>query len=309
MERRRKREEGPDAHTEADLSTNLANQADEEGALFKAFLKAKPNFAGEKIAEWSRTGCGYDPPDVICTTVSRKRVGVEICQWAHQEAMADGKARDQINQKVLKAIGPQPVNKSEHFSLVFFRPKSKPHLSASKHEAFRKAFFALIEDVDREWPTLGHRGRPYRFRDLERYKPLDECLETITFCPPNDALHNAVERAIETCGRNTAMSQTGEERSDWIVPAGHPAQWVRTPYDNDQWEPDDDGNVTMEGCLLRVLKRKADSCTEPKLKTPCGEVCLLVAFHEAIPYCPPMPRMQDIAKKAADRARSSTSWP
>jgi hypothetical protein len=87
------------------LSKNLANQSNEEKVLFEAFFAANPDFAGEVLAEPpQQTAAGFDPPDVMCTTVSGKRVGIEICQWAPQNAMADGNLREQADERVLRAI-------------------------------------------------------------------------------------------------------------------------------------------------------------------------------------------------------------
>jgi len=166
--------------------------------------------------------------------------------------------------------------------------------------------FGLIDYVNLAWPKIRHHAQVYRFQDLGKFPPLNKYLEDVTFCPPNDALDAVVEKAIETCGGSMATTSRGS--GDWIVQAVR-SQSVRTPYDADRWEPDVRGNLTMEGCLLKMLMKKAGGCSLPKLKTPCAEVHLVVAFHQAIPYCPPIPKMQDVAKRAVDRARSSTSWP
>lgn len=298
------------------MSVHQADQTEEEKVLFKAFLEATPAFADEEIAQWSSTGCSCDPPDVICTTVAGKRVGVEVCQWINEKEMNSGKLRERINKTLLKAIGPQPVNKSEHFRLVVFHPRIKSQLSAADHKAFRTALFALIKYVDREWPKISRPGQPYRFCNLSSYAPLNDHLEIVTFCPPDSDLDAAVNKAMETCGNDAAISQTETESSedspisDWIVPVS-PWQSIRTPYAAEQWEPDECGKpVTVEGYLVKKLKDKADRCSESKLKTPCTEVHLLIALHQAIPYCSPIPfKMQDIAQQAVDRARRSTSWP
>jgi hypothetical protein len=291
------------------LTSNLANQINEEKVLFKTFLDSDPDFSGEPITAWrSLTETGFDPPDVICDTVNGKRIGVEICQWAHEGAMKSGRLADQVDNNILKAIGTQPTNKPEHFGLVVFYTKTRSHLPASEQMAFRKAFFDLIAYIDREWPTLKHRGRPYEFRDLKRFTPLHKHLAKIAFCPPNDALNAAVEKGIKTQGGNAAMSHAGEEPSDWIMPVGR-CQSVRTPYDKDQWEPDDHGNITLEGSLLKSLRTKADRCCHSRLKTPCSELGLLIAFHQAIPYCAPVFNIEDTAKKAVALASRGASWP
>lgn len=291
-------------------------QAREEELLFKAFFKIRPDFAGQKIVKWSITSKGCDPPDIICTTDSGPRVGVEIGQWAPQNEMAAGKLRDQINQKVLEAIGRQPIKRPEHFWLVGFHPKAKSHLEDRKYKAFRDALFRAIEQMDRDWPTIRHHGKPYTVRDLENFAPLDKYLDALTFCPPDSDLNTAVEKAFEACGGSTTTLQTGGGTSDapasddWIVPV-RSCDSIRTPYDPEDWEPDGRGEpVTTEAWLLHLLRKKASGCRESKLKTPCTEVQLLVAFHEAIAHSSPMPfNMEVVARKAVEIACRDASWP
>lgn len=62
-----------------------------EREIFKAFLKVKPDFAGEPIREWYHVSEWYgvkeiqrpappdhDRPDIICVTESGRRIGVEL---------------------------------------------------------------------------------------------------------------------------------------------------------------------------------------------------------------------------------------
>ncbi len=44
--------------------------------IFGAFLRANPEFAGEVIAKWEQPN--DDPPDVLCTASSGRRIGVEL---------------------------------------------------------------------------------------------------------------------------------------------------------------------------------------------------------------------------------------
>jgi hypothetical protein len=297
-----------DRKKSAPRSKNQVDQTDEEYALFEAFMQACPDFGGEAITNWVPTGSSHDPPDIICTTVSEKHVGVEICQWAHESAMKSGRLRDRINNEILTAIGPQPLNKSQHFWLVVFHPKNKSHLSPNQHGLFRRAFFDLIDYIDREWSAPKHRGHAYDFRDVKNFTPLDKYLEFVTFRPPDAALSAAVEKAIIASGGNAMLSETDGEQVDWIVPAVQ-AQWVRTCYDKDQWEPDSHGNTTVEAALLNLLIKKADKCGEGQLKTACSELHLLIALHDAIAYYPPMPQIYSTAKRAVDRARNGRPWP
>ncbi len=47
------------------MSKNPVNQTNEEHVSFKTFVEARPDFAGEVVAEWVPTGPSYDPADVI----------------------------------------------------------------------------------------------------------------------------------------------------------------------------------------------------------------------------------------------------
>src|SRR5437879_10743223 len=136
------------------------------------------------------------------------------------------------------------MNKSENFWLVVLYPKTKVHLAPEGYEAFRKSIFDLFEHVDRAWPTK-RRGKPYRFRELECFKPLNKYLGQVQFVPrrSDDPLEAAVAKAIEICGAVPAPPPKGktggalETNLDWIVPVGH-AEWCRSSYDDESWEAD-----------------------------------------------------------------------
>jgi hypothetical protein len=240
----------------------MLDQKREEWALFQAFLETCPRFAGAEIGEWSLAE--FDPPDVICLTASGRRIGVEICQWAHPEEMKAGKVREKIEQRLLAAVGtPQPINTSKNFWLAVFFPRPRAHIAPSEYPAYRKSLFQLIEHVDQTWPTKRH-GSDHRFRELHRFPPLDKYLQLITFAP-GDAM---------TPG------------ADWIVPVNH---------------VDSFDSRTMVDPLLVQLRKKAHRCRA--LKTPCDEVHLVVAYDQALGYCSPIAtpqrRISEIAKEAS----------
>lgn len=296
------------------MSVNQDKQREEEKALFAVFLKCAPDFAGDTITDWDLTESCFDPPDVICNSANGKRMGVEICQWTSKAAMKDGRLMEGINKKVLKAIGPQPSSRPRHFSLVFFYGRTGTHLQEDDHASFRKAFFDLVDHVNKEWPILNPYGRHYAFCDLEKFIPLNKYLQKVVFCPPNDMLNKAVEAVMDAVVATVTIPD--EENMDWIWPAGESLlQWVGTEYDepatatSDAVIALDEQEMTMETGLLQLLETKADKCSASKPKTSCEEVHLLIAFHEAIRYCPPMFNMSDTARKAVDRARQTDSWP
>ena len=224
-----------------------SDQKGEEWALFQAFLETCPRFAGVEIRE--RSLAELDPPDVTCLTASGRRIGIEICQWAHPEEMKAGKLRERIEGHLLEAIGtPQPINTSKNFWLVVFFPKPKVHIVPREYPTFQKSLFQLIEHVDQTWPTKLH-GPNYCFTELHRFPPLDEYLESVKFAP-GQAMTSGV---------------------DWIVPVSR---------------ADTFDSRTMVDPLLGLLKKKALRCRA--LKTPCDEVDLVVAYDQALGYCSPI---------------------
>jgi len=230
-----------------DESTRKSEQKREEEALFKAFMNVSPRFADEEVSEWSLAEC--DPPDVICITTSGRRVGIEICQWAHEGEMKAGKLREQKERKLLDAIGvPQPMNTSKNFWWAGFCPRAKVNITPSEYPAFRQSLLRLIEHVDAAWPTK-LRGPNYRFAELNRFPPLDKHLEHVTFVP------------------GTALTSDVA----WIEPV--------PPLESF------DGR-TMADPLLEQLSKKRKRCSA--LKTDCDELHLLIAYDQALLYCSPI---------------------
>ncbi len=117
-----------------------------------------------------------DPPDILCSTVSGRTVGVELGEWLHPEEMKAGKLREAISGQLLNAIGhPQPLNTSNHFEMVILHPKGRVQIdSVSGQAAFRRALLRLIAKIDRRWSTepLWQYAAGARIRDLTAWPPL-----------------------------------------------------------------------------------------------------------------------------------------
>lgn len=106
--------------------------------------------------------------------------------------MKAGKLREEKERKLLDAIGvPQPMNTSKNFWLAVFFPRAKVNITPSEYPEFRQSLLRLIEHVDVTWPRE-HRGRSYRFAELNRFPPLDKQLEQVRFVPGN-ALTSGVD--------------------------------------------------------------------------------------------------------------------
>jgi hypothetical protein len=243
--------------------SNKDEQMHEERALFRAFRRACPRFAGEEIRSWRPAG--PDPPDLICFTASGKRVGVEISQWAHQQQFSAAKSRKRIEHKLLEAIGvPQPINKSQNIQLVVFFPKATLPIAPPQCPGFRESLRRLIKHADETWPTK-RPPQPYGSERLRCFAPLDKYFECVRFAPGKP-----LSRGI-----------------DWIVPGG-PVMWF--------------DDRTMVEPLLELIQKKQVKCR--RLKTPCKELHLIIAYDQALPYCSPICTpchpIDEIAKEAAN---------
>src|SRR6266540_6422075 len=85
-----------------------------EAAIFDAFLKLKSDFSGERIVDRKQPTDEKEFPDVICTTESRRRVGVEIGEWLNEEQLTRAKSMEHAQASLLSAIGPQGDNKTDN---------------------------------------------------------------------------------------------------------------------------------------------------------------------------------------------------
>lgn len=244
-------------------------QRDEEKAIFASFYALLPDFAGERIEHWQPAE--RDPPDIICTTDSGKRIGVELGEWLHFGEMTAGKLREAIERQLLDAIGePQPVNTSRHFDMVILHPRDRVRIRGSADKAsFHAAILKLIAEVDRRWPTerSWHYARGCRITDLTSWPPLGKYLKEVHFDP--------------------GQSQWAEG-INWILPASPVFVF------------DDTTMITPLVCLLS--EKIAQYRTVP-MATPCDELVLLVFFNQGVLYNPPIQTPRRTAEMVVDEVR------
>ena len=229
-------------------------QRDEEKAVFAAFLALQPDFAGGPIAHWQLAES--DPPDILCSTVSGRTVGVELGEWLHFAEMKAGKLRETIDRQLLDAIGaPQPLNSSDHFDMVILHPKERVRINAGADRvAFRQAVFGLITDVDRRWPTerSWHYAPGCHIRDLTGWSPLGFYLRGVQFHP--------------------GKTKRGEG-IDWILPP--------TPFDSFD-------DQTMVEPLQQLISDKLAKYRKRPMGTSCDELVLLIFFNQGLMYNSPL---------------------
>ena len=100
----------------------LTHQRQREAAVFDAFLRTEPLFAGEEVSSWLQPD--QDPPDVLCRTSGGKLIGVELKTWANEGQIADARAEERRRDAILAALAPLPPNTTQNiaFSWLGLRP-------------------------------------------------------------------------------------------------------------------------------------------------------------------------------------------
>lgn len=173
------------------LQTSVSAAMKNEKLIFDSFLKACPDFANEPIEEWDVVEEWYakralEPPphpfdkrpDVIALTASGKRIGIELKSWVNREQIADARKQERIQDNILKALGKQPPNETQHIGYVWFSAKN---VRFDAHDAadFRGQMFVLIKEVDQK-PDWDH-NRWQDVGDFNGLPILEKYLDSVRF--------------------------------------------------------------------------------------------------------------------------------
>jgi hypothetical protein len=94
---------------------------DEERA-WNGFLSVEPHFAREPLSKWDP---GPDPPDVLATTASGRKVGVELTKWVEHNQLTSGKSRESFEKSYLKIIASETESRLEKIGMVWLSPKGR----------------------------------------------------------------------------------------------------------------------------------------------------------------------------------------
>jgi len=113
---------------------------DDERIAWEGFFAAKPRFAGEDICT---AGDGPDPPDVLCTTASGRKVGVELTKWVNHDQVTSGRARESFQNGYLQIIGSENEPRPDRIGLVLMDIQWK-RVKPADQAQFRSELFALL---------------------------------------------------------------------------------------------------------------------------------------------------------------------
>ena len=246
----------------------------QERAIFEAFLKIEPKFAGEEIANWAQPTDEKEFPDVICMSKSGRRIGVELGEWLNEGEIQAAKSTERLQDSLLAAVGEQGPNNTENIYLVWLRPKARARIEPTDFGDFRHQLFACLGEFDRRWPAeqFWHSPRSHLVAgdELTPYPILARHLNGIRLFP----------RGVY--GRKT--------KRQW--PEG--IDWIKFPSRGGTFSKE-----TMFRPLLQLLADKKEHYGA----TDFDHLSLVVYYNQALLYNSPVetPRFgfQDVAAAAA----------
>jgi hypothetical protein len=93
-----------------------------ERKLWRIFLAAEPAFSGDRIGS---AVDGPDPPDVLCVTVSGKRIGVDVASWDESEQTKWRRTRESFEDSYLRIIESANHARPDRIGWVWLHPKRR----------------------------------------------------------------------------------------------------------------------------------------------------------------------------------------
>ena len=256
-----------------------------EKLVFESFLRAYPDFAGERIKEWDVVEEWYgkrglapppDPfnkrPDIIARTVSKKKIGIELKSWLIQQQIGEARRRERIQDNILEAIG-KPPNETQSIGYVWLYPK-QVHFDARDSEVFRHQLLCQIAKADDEMirRPASEELSTYDIEDFCDFPLLRKYLHRIRFRP--------------------------SARSRGTI------RWIRFPDASRHHSP----REMLESSESALLSHRIDERYNKDLKKQVGlhEVYLLVHYDfKAFAYNTPFDSPGFGFKEAANFARES----
>lgn len=174
-----------------------------EKFIFDSFLKTYPDFADEPIQEWDAVEDWYDKrglesptapfdkrPDIIAVTTSGRKIGVELKSWVNREQITEARKEERIRDNILKAIGKQPPNETQHIGYVWLSPK-QVRFEAQHASDFKTQIFRLVEQIDNTW-SQRPKGDQNRWQDISDFSGspiLEKYLDSARFHPASRRLN------------------------------------------------------------------------------------------------------------------------
>jgi hypothetical protein len=151
----------------------------EEKSIFEAFKAACPDFAGREL----KCETGADPPDILGTDATGKRVGIELGEWLNEKQMEASVARERQKDSFMNRLKSEEREPPTHVGLVWMGRKANAVLRAEHAEAFANEIFACVADTDRRWPENAdwHSPQGHQITEFAVYPSVARCIDSLTF--------------------------------------------------------------------------------------------------------------------------------
>ena len=124
---------------------------DDEREAWRGFLATEPEFAGDPIGS---AVDGPDPPDVLCVTISGKKIGVELTKWVEHEQVTSDKALESFEESYLHIIESANHARPDRIGWVWLHPKAR-RVNPEDVNQFRAELYDLLARenglTDPEW--------------------------------------------------------------------------------------------------------------------------------------------------------------
>jgi hypothetical protein len=236
-----------------------------EKMIFEAFLRTNSDFAGDAIAKWEQPE--DDPPDILCTTTSCRRIGVELGEWLNEGQIRKAKGSETIQRSILQAIGQPPPNGTENIYFAWLHPKSKARVKPADAAGFRVELFKLVKDVDARWEQEPNWQSPQGcwYEDFKLYPTVGKYLSRITFFPRKHYSGWPPNGRVE--------KRAWPNGCDWLIfeaPGG--------VYSEN----------SMVNALFEIITKKIEKYEAKPPAIPLDEFCLLIHYNQAWVYNSPV---------------------
>jgi hypothetical protein len=165
------------------MITRAPAHAQEEKAIFDAFLTAHPSFAAQ-IKDVEQPDAQF--PDLVVTTTTGPTTDFELGEWLDGTQMGAAKRYERLEQAMFDAIGPQGPNPSPHFRAVMLSPcEDAAKFDPSDQASFRTELWGLVAATHHFWPTerFWHSPQGRVCREFADYPTIRKYLRSVRFDP------------------------------------------------------------------------------------------------------------------------------
>jgi hypothetical protein len=148
----------------------------EEKLFWETFITVRPEFLAMK--SWIP---GPEPPDVIITDASDRKLGIELTEWLDKHQTTPSISTTENEMKWLNALDSENSPPPQHFQSAHLWFRSGTRFSQREKASFRKEFYELISHVDGRWERE-MAGTPQKiWNDFSKYPMLGKHLHLIRF--------------------------------------------------------------------------------------------------------------------------------